>query len=225
MNDQTQYPVGTVVDVTYPMFKVTLHIEAKDKIRFVIPEGPFAKEEIVTIETEYLGNNLFLVSWKEQSGATVVNHQDFDKGFVHSFATLPDGTFLKNKGTFTVRENSKISDSSPHRNTKLVLEAMTSLFQRHDASAVDRLYTENYIQHNPSMPQGRDVLKKIVDQLGDSVYYEPGKTFAEGNMVAIHGRIKGWGPKPQVVVDMFRIENGKLAEHWDVLQEESGGMF
>jgi predicted SnoaL-like aldol condensation-catalyzing enzyme len=36
----------------------------------------------------------------------------------------------------------------------------------------------------------------------------------------IHGRYTGWGPKPMVAVDIFRIQDGKLAEHWDVLQEE-----
>ena len=220
----SHYPVGLVADVTYPMFKVTLHVEAKDRIRFVIPEGPFKQEEVVSIETENLGNNLFLVSWKEKSGATVVNLQDFDNNFIHSFATLPDGTFLRNKGTLDIKENaSAISDHSPNRNHKIVIDAMTSLFQRHDVTAVDRLYADNYIQHNPFIPHGKDILKKIVAELGDKVFYEPGMTFSQGSMVAIHGRIRGWGPKPQVVVDMFRIENGKLAEHWDVLQEEVQG--
>jgi hypothetical protein len=36
----------------------------------------------------------------------------------------------------------------------------------------------------------------------------------------IHGRYTGWGPKPMVAVDIFRVIEGKLAEHWDVLQEE-----
>jgi len=30
----------------------------------------------------------------------------------------------------------------------------------------------------------------------------------------------GWGPKPMVAVDIFRVANGKIAEHWDVMQEE-----
>lgn len=55
----------------------------------------------------------------------------------------------------------------------------------------------------------------------DDVYYEPGLTVAEGDYVAIHGRIRGWAPTPQVVVDLFRIQDGKLAEHWDVLQDEA----
>jgi predicted SnoaL-like aldol condensation-catalyzing enzyme len=36
----------------------------------------------------------------------------------------------------------------------------------------------------------------------------------------VHGRYTGWGPKPMVAVDIFRVEDGKVAEHWDVMQEE-----
>ncbi|HEY0680882.1 MAG TPA: nuclear transport factor 2 family protein [Steroidobacter sp.] len=102
----------------------------------------------------------------------------------------------------------------------LVLDAMSSLFQRHDASAVERLYAPNYIQHNPNIPQGRDALQSLVANLSQNVYYEPGLIVAEGDFVAIHGRIRGWADAPQVVIDIFRVEGGKLAEHWDVLQTE-----
>lgn len=43
---------------------------------------------------------------------------------------------------------------------------------------------------------------------------------AEGDFVSIHGRIRGWAPKTQIAVDIFRIENGRLAEHRDVLQDD-----
>lgn len=110
------------------------------------------------------------------------------------------------------------ADSNPNR--ALVLEAMTALFQRRDASVVERLYAPGYVQHNPGIPQGREALAALVAQLPPEVYYEPGMVIAEGAYVAIHGRIRGWAPKPQVVVDIFRIEDGRLAEHWDVLQDE-----
>lgn len=116
-----------------------------------------------------------------------------------------------------------ISDHSPRRNRALVLEAMTSIFQRRDASAVERLYTKNYIQHNPSIPQGRDALQQLVAGMDKSVFYEPGMVVAERDLVAIHGRIKGWAPEPLIVVDLFRVKHGKLAEHWDVLQSEAPG--
>lgn len=107
------------------------------------------------------------------------------------------------------------------RNKALVLEAMTSLFQRKDPLAVERLYAAGYIQHNPTIPQGSEALAKLVAQLPSAVFYEPGLMIAEGDYVAIHGRIRGWAANPQVVVDIFRIENGRLAEHWDVLQDET----
>ena len=43
---------------------------------------------------------------------------------------------------------------------------------------------------------------------------------AEGDLVMVHGRYVGWGTKPMIVVDIFRVEGGKVAEHWDVMQEE-----
>lgn len=109
------------------------------------------------------------------------------------------------------------------KNKALVLEAMTSLFQRKDPLAVERLYAPAYIQHNPTIPQGREALAKLVAQLPAAVFYEPGLIVAEGDYVAIHGRIRGWAANPQVVVDIFRIEDGRLAEHWDVLQDEVQG--
>ncbi|OON64590.1 hypothetical protein B0920_03290 [Massilia sp. KIM] len=124
-------------------------------------------------------------------------------------------------GSFEIiRSANQEFDDRPQRNKEIVLEAMTSLFQKRDASTVERLYAADYIQHNPHIPQGRDALKTLVSQMSEDVFYEPGLMIAEGDLVAIHGRIRGWANVPQVVVDIFRVEDGKLAEHWDVLQNE-----
>lgn len=215
------FPVGQKMDVSYPAFAVSLTLHSAERMTFEIKEGPFARVETVDITVVSLGNSIFAVSWQEQDGATVTNVQDYDKGVIHSFATLPDGKFLRMTGTVSItRPADRAADDRPHRNRALVLDAMTSLFQRHDVTAVERLYTEDYIQHNPNIPQGRDALRGIVATLSPSVHYEPGLVIAEGNLVAIHGRIRGWAPEPQVVIDIFRVEGGKLAEHWDVLQTE-----
>jgi predicted SnoaL-like aldol condensation-catalyzing enzyme len=50
--------------------------------------------------------------------------------------------------------------------------------------------------------------------------YEPGMAVADGDLVMVHGRYTGWGPKPMVAVDIFRVKDGKVVEHWDVMQEE-----
>ncbi|WP_244271622.1 nuclear transport factor 2 family protein [Stappia indica] len=216
-----RFPAGLKIDVTYPQFRVSLTFVSASQLTFEIKDGPFARTETVDIEVVPLGNSVFALSWQERDGATVTNVQDHDRGTVHSWATLPGGRFLRMSGTFVVTRPADVrSDDRPRSNTALVLEAMTSLFQRHDASAVERLYAEDYIQHNPEIPQGRAALEGLVESLSPSVHYEPGLTIAQGDLVAIHGRIRGWSEKPQVVVDIFRVENGRLAEHWDVLQDE-----
>lgn len=214
-------PIGLEIDVSYPAFRVSVRFLSTEQLEFEIREGPFARVETVDIEVSPLGNGIFAVSWREKDGATVTNIQDHDRGVVHSFATLPNGQFLRMTGTIVVtRPADRMADDCPQRNKAIVLDAMTSLFQRHDATAVDRLYAHDYIQHNPQIPQGRDALRDIVKALSPSVHYEPGLVIAEGDLVAIHGRIRGWAEKPQVVIDIFRVEGGKLAEHWDVLQNE-----
>jgi len=215
------FPVGQVMDVTYPAFKVTLTLTSTEELTFEIKEGPFARTETVETQVVSLGNGIFAVSWQEADGATVTNVQDYDRGVVHSFATLPDGQFIRMNGLIVVtRLADKISDDRPERNKALVVEAMTALFQRRDAAAVERFYSPDYVQHNPNIPQGRNALRALVAELSSDVFYEPGIVIAEGMFVAIHGRIRGWADKPQVVVDLFRIEDGQLVEHWDVLQDE-----
>lgn len=200
-----RFPAGLEMDVIYPNFLVSLTLMSTSQLKFEIKEGPFARTEVVDIQVVPLGNGIFAVSWQEKDGATVTNVQDYDRGVIHSFATLPDGQFLRMTGTFAVtRPADRIADDRPHSNKALVLDAMTSLFQRHDASAVERLYSDDYIQHNPDIPQGRDALQGLVETLSPSVYYEPGLIIAEGDLVAIHGRIRGWADEPQVVVDIFR---------------------
>jgi predicted SnoaL-like aldol condensation-catalyzing enzyme len=215
------FPVGQEMDVTYPAFKVHLTLRSATELTFEIKDATFARTETVEIQVVPLGNGIFALSWKEADGATVTNVQDYDRGLVHSFATLPGGEFIRMTGTIVVtKPASRISDDRPERNKALVVEAMTALFQRKDALAVERLYAPDYIQHNPHIPQGRDALQSLVAGLSSDVFYEPGLMVAERNFVAIHGRIRGWAPAPQIVVDLFRIEDGKLAEHWDVLQDE-----
>ncbi|CCM76747.1 hypothetical protein BN77_3778 [Rhizobium mesoamericanum STM3625] len=53
------------------------------------------------------------------------------------------------------------------------------------------------VQHNPNIPQGRDALKAIVQSPPQDVFYEPGLIVAEGDFVAIHGRIRVWQKDPR----------------------------
>ena len=123
-----RFPVGLEMDVTYPDFQARLTLSSVGQLKFEIKEGPFAHTEIVDIRVVPLGNSLFAVSWQETGGATVVNVQDYDRGVVHSYATLPGGTFLQMTGTISIASPGSVAfDDRPQRNKALVLEAMTSL--------------------------------------------------------------------------------------------------
>ncbi len=105
-------------------------------------------------------------------------------------------------------------------NEKLVLKALTEIFVKRDASAIDRYWGTPYIQHNPTVPNGHEGLKGLLQNLPANFKYDSGMIASSGDIVMIHGRYVGLGPKPLVVVDIFRVKDSKLVEHWDVLQEE-----
>ena len=60
----------------------------------------------------------------------------------------------------------------------------------------------------------------FVEKLPRERHYEHGRVFADGDYVIVHGRYVGGGDKTLVAADIFRFENDKVVEHWDVLQEE-----
>lgn len=105
-------------------------------------------------------------------------------------------------------------------NKELALTAITEVFVNRDVTAFDRYFSENYKQHNPSFPNGTEFLRQVVPTFPDDFKYQPGIVAETGNFVMIHGRYENWSGKNMIAVDIFKIENGKITEHWDVLQEE-----
>ena len=112
------------------------------------------------------------------------------------------------------------TSNSTEANKALVLAGINGVFIDRDPSAVDRLFSADYRQHNPQIPNGPAAIKALLGSLSRDFKYEPGLVMADGDYVSIHGRYTGWGPKPMIAVDIFRVANGKIAEHWDVMQEE-----
>lgn len=106
-------------------------------------------------------------------------------------------------------------------NKDIVVAGMKGLFITRDASVIDKYWSPSYIQHNPAVPNGSEVLKGWIGSLPPDFKYEPGMAVAEGDYVMMHGRYSGMGPKVMIGVDIFRLANGKIVEHWDVLQEET----
>jgi predicted SnoaL-like aldol condensation-catalyzing enzyme len=79
-----------------------------------------------------------------------------------------------------------------------------------------------YIQHSAHIPPGREGLFNLVKSIPPTLKYEPGRIVADGDFVMVHGRYSGLGrPANWIIVDILRIEDGILVEHWDVIQDEA----
>ena len=78
------------------------------------------------------------------------------------------------------------------------------------------------MQHSAHIPPGRDGLFDLVKTLPATLCYENSVAAASGDFVILHGRFSGHGrPAAWVVADIMRMEDGVLAEHWDVIQDEA----
>ena len=107
------------------------------------------------------------------------------------------------------------------KNRNTVLDAFEALFNRKDYAAAERYWSPSYIQHSAHIPPGRDGLLDLVKTAPPAMRYENAMAVAEGDYVMLHGRFSNIGqPAAWVVVDIVRLQDGRLAEHWDVIQDE-----
>jgi predicted SnoaL-like aldol condensation-catalyzing enzyme len=115
-----------------------------------------------------------------------------------------------------------MNETLQEKNKALVLDAFDTLFNKRDYAAAEKYWSPNYIQHSAHIEPGRDGLFNLIRNTPDSLRYEHQLIVAEGDYVIVHGRFSGTGRAiAWVAADIVRIENGRLAEHWDVLQDEA----
>jgi predicted SnoaL-like aldol condensation-catalyzing enzyme len=115
-----------------------------------------------------------------------------------------------------------MATAAEDRNRAFVLEAFDTLFNRRDYAAAQRFWSPDYIQHSAHIAPGRDGLFELVKASPADMRYESGLVVASGDYVMLHGRFSNIGQRADwIVADIVRIEDGVLAEHWDVIQDEA----
>jgi predicted SnoaL-like aldol condensation-catalyzing enzyme len=117
------------------------------------------------------------------------------------------------------------------RNKETVLQFSQDVFVNHDLSKLDGCMRDDYIQHNPDCPQGKAGFVQFFTEIFAGVpdfTYTLLKIAAEGDLVFMYSKTTGthagrWLGMPATgnkldfnVVDIFRMEGGLIAEHWDV---------
>jgi hypothetical protein len=97
---RTSYPVGETWLFDIGVALVEQHYLSAGAMRYHIASGPRAgAEETVAIQVHLVRPDVFLVSWQEADGITVVHVEDFADNTFYSHATLSDGSFMRVRGT------------------------------------------------------------------------------------------------------------------------------
>ena len=115
-----------------------------------------------------------------------------------------------------------MANTIPEQNKALVLQAFDTLFNKRDYEAAARFWSDTYIQHSDHIEPGREGLFDLIRSAPVTLRYEHQLIVAEGDYVIVYGRFTGDGrPVASIAADVVRVEDGRLAEHWDVLQDEA----
>ena len=104
-------------------------------------------------------------------------------------------------------------------NKRMVVEYYELAFNEHKPEeAVEKYVGSRYIQHNPQAPDGTEAFIAFVKAFPE-MSVDIRRVIAEGDLVVTHGVVKFTADdRGTVAVDFFRLEDGKVVEHWDVLQ-------
>lgn len=91
--------------------------------------------------------------------------------------------------------------------------------------AFERHVADEYIQHNPAAGNGREDAIALIEGLSAAPGFNPAvkRMVAEGDLVAVHMHVQFEAQPGLAVMDMFRLADGKIVEHWDVIQEVPAG--
>ncbi|MEU5385059.1 MULTISPECIES: nuclear transport factor 2 family protein [Kitasatospora] len=105
-------------------------------------------------------------------------------------------------------------------NKQLVTQYLTTVWNDGETDEADRFLAEDLVQHNPNLPDGR---KPVVEFVAGFKTQVPQGRFtirriaADQDLVFVHSHFTAQdGDRGMAVVDVFRIADGLIAEHWDV---------
>jgi predicted SnoaL-like aldol condensation-catalyzing enzyme len=108
-------------------------------------------------------------------------------------------------------------------NKKVVLQFYEAAINQKDFEAASKFLGPRYIQHNPRAADGAEGLKAFLTFLREKFpdyHSEIKRAFADGDYVILHvHNVPTPGSRGNAIIDIFRLENGKVVEHWDVRQE------
>ena len=114
------------------------------------------------------------------------------------------------------------ADAQQEANRKIVLDFYEKGLNQKDADAAIAYMGNRYVQHNPNAADGPEGLRKFIAFLREKFpnsRSEIKRSFVDGDYVILHVHaVREPGTRGSAIVDIFKLENGKIVEHWDVVQ-------
>ena len=114
------------------------------------------------------------------------------------------------------------SEAQQEANRKAVLAFYEKGLNQKDADGALAYVGDRYVQHNPNAPDGPDGFRKFIGFLREKFpnsHSEIKRSFVDGDYVILHVHaVREPGARGNAIVDIFKLENGKIVEHWDVVQ-------
>jgi len=120
-------------------------------------------------------------------------------------------------------------------NRTVVLAFYEKGLNQKDVDAALAYVGDRYVQHNPNAADGPDGFRKFIGFLREKFpnsHSEIKRSFVDGDYVTLHVHaVREPGTRGNAIVDIFKLENGKIVEHWDVAQPipenpaNNNGMF
>jgi predicted SnoaL-like aldol condensation-catalyzing enzyme len=97
-------------------------------------------------------------------------------------------------------------------------QAVIEIFHNRDPAAIDRFFSQSFVQHDPNIADGISGLKAFVAQIASSsknnvaIY----RTLVDGDIVMLHSKYESWPgfAGPVIAFDLFRFADEKIVEHW-----------
>jgi predicted SnoaL-like aldol condensation-catalyzing enzyme len=107
-------------------------------------------------------------------------------------------------------------------NKKNVTEFYDLIINKKDFASARKYMGDRYKQHNPMVADGPEGLKAFIEYLKTNfpdARSEIKKIIAEGEYVVLHVHSRRTPTLERAIIEIFRLENGKIDEHWDVVQQ------
>ena len=120
--------------------------------------------------------------------------------------------------TFAQKDKCEVAEN----NKKIVVQFYQKLFGDKDISVIDQYIVDDYIQHNPGVADGRQAIKDIATKWlanQPKIKVDFQQVAADNDLVFLHIKTKNFSGKDASLVDIFRLKDGKIVEHWDIVQE------